>query len=196
MLKTAMLGSCDKSRMTNRLEKRHQEDRSSSDGTPRTADCRGEFDGELLEELPDLQNYALSLTRDPAEASDLVQDCILKALEKRHQYKKDTYMRRWLFTILRNRYLDQWRQRTRRGTHVPLEDCSSAALSHRASQDDWVELMNCRKRIGQLGAYDRSILLLSVFSPLSHKEIAATLDVAEGTVRSRLSRARAFLKAA
>lgn len=164
-------------------------------GTPRTTDARDAFGEELLGQLPHLRNYALSLTQDPAEASDLVQDCVLKALEKRHQYTEDTFMRRWLFTILRNRYLDQWRQRSRRGPQVPVEDCPQASLSRPASQDDWMELRSCQQQLGRLGACDRAILLLSVFTPLSHKEIAAALDVAEGTIRSRLSRTRAQLRA-
>ncbi len=163
---------------------------------PRVTRCDDDFGNELIAQLPHLRNYALSLTRDQAEASDLVQDCVLKALEKRHQYTKDTFIRRWLFTILRNRFLDQWRQRSRRGTHVPVEDCPPGSLSHPASQDDWMELRNCQRELDKLGTYDRSILLLSVFSPLSHKEIADALDVAEGTIRSRLSRARAHLRAA
>lgn len=181
--------------MTYATETLHHDAPDRGNGTPRPPDCRGGFENELLAQVPHLRNYALSLTQDPAAASDLVQDCVLKALEKRHQYEKDTHMRRWLFTILRNQYLDQWRQRTRRGTHVPVEECSSASLSQPACQDDWMELMTCHRKIAELGTYDRSILLLSVFSPLSHKEIAEALDIAEGTVRSRLSRARAYLRA-
>jgi RNA polymerase sigma-70 factor (ECF subfamily) len=171
------------------------ESRNRHGESPRGRNRRDNFREELLEHLPHLRNYALSLTQDHTEASDLVQDCLLKALEKRHQYQKDTHMRRWLFTILRNHYLDQWRQRTRRGTHMPVEDCSQASLSHPASQDDWMDLRSCQRELRKLGAYDRAILLLSVFSPMSHKEIAAALDVAEGTIRSRLSRARSQLKA-
>jgi len=181
--------------MTYTSETNHDENHRGVDKTPPSKSCHDEFSNELLSQLPDLRNYALSLTQDPVEASDLVQDCVLKALEKRHQYRKDTYMRRWLFTILRNRYFDRWRQRTRRGAHVPVDDCPQEALSHPPSQDDWIELKNCQRKLGNLGSHDRSILLLSAFSPLSHKEIASALDVAEGTVRSRLSRARAHLRA-
>ena len=181
--------------MTCISEIEHHEGRDRRCEAPRTGNCHDAFGRELLGQLPHLRSYALSLTQDQTEASDLVQDCVLKALEKRHQYQEDTHLRRWLFTILRNLYLDQWRQRTRRGTHVSVEDCPQASLSHPASQDDWMELRNCRRELGKLGSYDRAILLLSVFSPMSHKEIAATLNVAEGTIRSRLSRARAHLRA-
>lgn len=195
MLKTAAPGPCQHVRMTYTSDKTRDDGGCFSTETPQTTQAQDAFGDELLGQLPHLRNYALSLTQDPAEASDLVQDCVLKALEKRHQYTEDTYMRRWLFTILRNRYLDQWRQRSRRGPQVPVEDCPQASLSRPASQDDWMELRSCQQELGKLGPCDRAILLLSVFSPLSHKEIAAALDVAEGTVRSRLSRTRAQLRA-
>lgn len=196
MLKTTLPRACHHARMTYTAENRHPPHPGRSKDERQSRKGSGAFDTELLAQLPDLRSYALSLTHDPNEANDLVQDCMLKALEKRHQYQADTFMRRWLFTILRNRYLDNWRQRSRRGSHMPVEECTSVVLSRPASQDDWMELRTCQRRMAELGTYDRAILLLSVFSRLSQKEIAARFDVAEGTIRSRLSRARAFLRAA
>lgn len=161
--------------------------------------CRGsrhhdEFEEELLPELPHLQNYALSLTQDPSDASDLVQDCVLKALEHRQRYHSGTHMRRWLFTILRNRYFDGWRKKDRRGTHIPIEACQSAGLSQPGSQDDWMEVRECERKLAKVRSSDRIILLLSVFSSLSHREIADRVGMAEGTIRSRLSRTRAEIR--
>ncbi|SDD46501.1 RNA polymerase sigma factor [Ruegeria marina] len=166
---------------------------------PSDASCRktrhlDEFENELLPELPHLRNYALSLTQDSSEASDLVQDCILKALENRHRFRRGTYMRRWLFRILRNRFLDGWRKKHRRGTHIPIEDCHPSGLSQPGSQEHWMEIRDCERKLSQARPADRMLLLLSVFSALSHKEIANSLGVAEGTVRSRLSRTRAELR--
>lgn len=155
----------------------------------------GDFETELVSEVPHLKNYALSLTQDPSDANDLVQDSILKALEKKHQFRRGTYMRRWLFTILRNRFLDGWRKTDRRGTHIPIENCRPSGLSQPGSQEHWMELRECEHRLRQTRPVDRLILLLSVFSALSHKEIAARLGIPEGTVRSRLSRTRAELRA-
>ena len=153
------------------------------------------FEGALLQEIPHLRNYALSLTKDLSDADDLVQDCILRALEKREQFSAGTRMRRWLFTILRNRYLDGWRQRNRRGAHIPIDDCPSSGLGQAGSQEDWIKLKECEGKLGRVRPVDRVILLLSVFFPLSHKEIAACFGVAEGTIRSRLSRKRTDLRA-
>lgn len=181
--------------MTYASEQDHHDTPCGRDRISRANHDQSEFTDELLAQLPHLRNYALSLTQDSADASELVQDSVLRALEKRHQFTEGTYMRRWLFTILRNRYLDQWRQKARRGPHVPVEDCPHDTLSHPPTQDDWVELRSCERKLGKLGAYDRTILLLCILTPLSHKEIAEQLDVAEGTIRSRLSRVRAQLKA-
>ncbi|MHA7886441.1 RNA polymerase sigma factor [Roseicyclus sp.] len=154
-----------------------------------------DFEDDLLHEIPHLRNYAISLTRDAADAGDLVQDAVLRALEKRDRFIPGSEMRRWLFTILRNRFLDGWRKRSRRGHHVPIEDCPSHGLGQPASQDDWMELKECEESLSRMRAVDRAILLLSVFSALSNRDIARRLGVAEGTVRSRLSRTRADLRA-
>jgi RNA polymerase sigma-70 factor (ECF subfamily) len=173
----------------------HPAEPESRRGAGQGTGSEGEFERELLPEIPHLQNYALSLTKDPSEASDLVQGCILRALEKQEQFSSGTHMRRWLFTILRNRYLDGWRQIGRRGPHVPLEECRPLdALGQPGAQDDWIELRECERRLREVRPMDRIILLLSVFSALSHKEIADRLGIAEGTVRSRLSRTRADLR--
>lgn len=193
MQKTAGPRSCHGRRVTN--PPKPDANPGGRDEAPSGRRGQDRFESELLAQLPHLLNYALTLTRNSTEANELVQESVLKALEKRHQYEDGTFMRRWLFTILRNRYLDQWRRRTRRGTHVPVDDCPQATLSRPASQDDWMELRNCENKLSTLGSRDKSILLLSVFSPLSHREIADHLDVAEGTIRSRLSRARAHLRA-
>lgn len=162
---------------------------------PRAPARHAAFEKDLIHEIPHLQAYALSLTRNAADAGDLVQDALLRALEKRGRFTPGSQMRRWLFTILRNRYLDGWRKRSRRGRHLPLEDCPSHGLGRPASQDDWIELKDCEERLARMRAVDRAILLLCVFSALSNGQIASRLGVAEGTVRSRLSRMRAELRA-
>jgi len=155
-----------------------------------------DFETHLIEEIPHLRNYARSLAREPSEASDLVQDSVLRALEKRNQFSRGTHMRRWLFTILRNRHLDRRRQRGRRGPHIPIEDCGSAAgLAQAASQEDWLTVRETEWKLRRLRPVDRITLLLCVFTSLSHKDIADRAGIAEGTVRSRLSRGRAELRA-
>lgn len=180
--------------MTYELTKANLSQISGDDASPSKLRVRDAFERELLSEIPHLRNYAISLTHDPIEANDLVQDSVLKALEKRDQFRLGTYMRRWLFTILRNRFVDGWRRKDRQGEHVPLDECRPSGIGQPASQEDWMELKECESKLSKLRPVDRMILLLSVFSELSHKEIASRLDIAEGTVRSRLSRTRAELR--
>lgn len=153
-----------------------------------------QFQDKLVTEMPHLKNYALSLTRDSSEASDLVQDCILRTLENRDGFRDGAHLRRWLFTVIRNRYLDLRRRRVRRGCDVTLEHCEVSRFAQPAPQDAWMEIRECRRRLCDIRPSDRNVLLLCVFSRLSNGEIAEHLEIAEGTVRSRLSRRRARVK--
>lgn len=153
---------------------------------------RRRFDADLTGALPDLRNFAMSLARNPVEADDLVQDCILRAIRRRHQFEPGTHLRRWLFTIIRNIHYDTCRKRKRRGTHVDISD-AQPQISRPPSQDHWMHVLDVARGIEELRPCDRDVLLLSAFSRLSQKEIADRLNVAQGTVRSRLSRARATL---
>jgi RNA polymerase sigma-70 factor (ECF subfamily) len=144
--------------------------------------------------MPDLRHYALSLTRDPVEAEDLVQDCLVRAIDRRHHFEPGTHLGRWLFTILRNLHVDSCRKRRRRGVQVTWDE-AMPATSRPPSQEHWIELMDVARSLRELRPCDRDILMLCTFSNLSQREIATRLNVAEGTVRSRLSRARAALSA-
>lgn len=149
----------------------------------------------LPKELPHLRRYALSLARDRAAADDLVQDTVLRAMERSHQFQPDTHLRRWLFTILRNASIDRARKVQRRGPEHELGDVSEAATARPATQEAQLALSEVMSRIGELDASHRRILRLSVFEGLDHATIAARMEIAVGTVKSRLSRARAKLAA-
>ena len=150
------------------------------------------FERTLEREIPHLQRYALSLARDQWQADDLVQDCLLRAIRKRRQFRAGTHMRRWLFTILRNLHLDARRQYARRGPHLALEELRPET-GRRPPEEDLMALMDLGRAQKKLRPCDRQVLYLSAFSGLSHKDIARRLGIAEGTVRSRLSRSRATL---
>jgi RNA polymerase sigma-70 factor (ECF subfamily) len=77
----------------------------------------------LLEaEIPRLRRYARALTRDVSRADDLVQNCLTRALAKRHLWQDGTDLRAWLFTILHNQYVNDVRRSVREGSNVPVED--------------------------------------------------------------------------
>ncbi len=146
----------------------------------------------LEDELPHLRRFARSLTRDPDWAEDLVGECLLKALERNDRFEPGTHLRRWLFTIMRNLAIDAHRKGQRRGVHLSVDDMQDS-LSRPPSQEDHMRLREVEVMIGDLEVNQREVLALSVVSSLDHAGIADRLGVAVGTVKSRLSRARARL---
>lgn len=153
------------------------------------------FEDELVSEIPSLRRFALSKTSNPAEADDLVQDCVLRALDKRGSFEEQTNLRAWLFTILRNRFLDEKRKITRRGTHLSCEE-EEIYIPVTGGQEQTLELKYFRKAFESLPGPDREVLSLVGMEGLSYEEAAGLLDIPVGTVRSRLSRARSRLRKA
>jgi len=146
----------------------------------------------IHEELPHLRRYAHSMTRNTDDAEDLVQDCIVRAISKEDQFEPGTHPRRWLFTILRNMNIDRHRRSARRGVHVSVADWHEETHQPPA-QEDRMALVDLKDRIDELRPCDRKVLYLSVFAGLRHEQIADRMDIAVGTVKSRLSRTRAAL---
>lgn len=149
---------------------------------------------QIQEEIPHLRRYAGALTRNRADMEDLVQDCLERALARQQQFRPGTDLRRWLFTILRNLHIDGRRKAARRGHHLPIEDWNGETATPE-SQYFHYRLGEVEARMRQLRPCDRRVVLLSVLSGLSHDGIAQRMNVATGTVKSRLSRARRALAA-
>jgi RNA polymerase sigma-70 factor, ECF subfamily len=153
----------------------------------------GEF-GKLLEkEIPNLRRYARSLTRDRTCADDLVQDCLCRAIRKRHLFQPDTDGRAWLFTILHNQHVNDVRRAVRRRIAVRVEDVAPI-LTTAATQDASLHLRDFDRAIGRLPEEQRQVLLLVGLEGFPYEDVAEILDVPIGTVRSRLSRAREALR--
>lgn len=157
-------------------------------GTP-AADMRELIVGEL----PHLRRYALFLTREPSHAEDLVQDCVARAIDRETQYRYDVDLRSWLFTILRNLFLNEMRRRQRapfvdRDGDEPLSDHIQGA------QEATVELRELCDALARLSHDHAEILVLIVVEGYTYDEAARILDVPVGTVRSRLARARVGLQ--
>lgn len=155
---------------------------------------RTDLSQQIQDEIPHLRRYAGALTRNRADMEDLVQDCLERALARQEQFRPGTDLRRWLFTILRNLHIDGRRKSARRGHHLPIEDYNGEAATAGA-QYFQLRLGEIEQRMRALRPCDRQVVLLSVFSDLSHDGIAQRMHVATGTVKSRLSRARRALAA-
>ncbi|MEO9528865.1 RNA polymerase sigma factor [Roseibium sp.] len=154
-------------------------------------DC---FAADLKSEIPHVSRYARSLTRCTETADDLLQTALERALRHRSSFRTGTELRRWLFTIVRNAYRDDQRQRARRGEHLPIEDWYLETQTCPA-QEKYLELGDVTRSIRSLRKEDRDVLELRVFSGLSTGQIAVRMGVAVGTVKSRLSRARQLIAA-
>lgn len=134
------------------------------------------------------------MTRNPDQADDLVQDCLERAFAKRAQFRGGTNLRAWLFVILRNMHVNTLRKAANRMTTHGLDD-EDCAMATAACQEDAIVMRDLQRALAQLSPQDRIVISLIGVEGVSYAEAAETLDVAIGTVKSRLSRARNRLRA-
>jgi RNA polymerase sigma-70 factor (ECF subfamily) len=107
-----------------------------------------------------------------------------------HQRRADGNARTWVFTILHNLIINHVKQKSRRGTHVNLDDVTDAILSYPARQETGLMHRDLRNALAALPEEQRSVLLLVAVEDLSYGETAKVLGIPVGTVMSRLSRGR------
>ena len=155
-----------------------------------------------LEYLDGLYGYAMTLARNKAEAEDLVQETYLRALQAFGQLRPDSNLKSWLFTILRNVWLNQVRHSQNKLHVVERKEAISEAqeFEDKSSKDPFLSYLtkvkqtDVRTAIENLPDAYREIIVLREFEELSYGEIAQVLDCPAGTVMSRLNRARETLK--
>jgi RNA polymerase sigma-70 factor (ECF subfamily) len=154
-----------------------------------------------IEYLDGLYSYALVLSHNHADAEDLVQETYVRAMQAMGRLRADSNIKSWLFTILRNIWLNQLRKR-RRGPQIVetgLDDSSANEMVEpsKSSYDLCVGKMEreqVRVAIQKLPLGFREIILLREYEELSYQEIASILGRPAGTVMSRLARARSKLR--
>jgi len=147
---------------------------------------------ELVELIPRLRRFARSLTRDVADADDLVQLALEKALGRLDQWQRGTRLDSWMFTIVRNTWLDELRSRSRRGEFGPLDEQHEPAAVDAARTEDTLAI---QQALGRLPEEQRSCLMLVLVEGLSYQEAASALGIPIGTLTSRLARGRDALQA-
>jgi RNA polymerase sigma-70 factor (ECF subfamily) len=146
----------------------------------------------IIAEIPRLRRYARALTGNGDLADDLVQDTLERALEKWRLWEQGRELRPWLFSIMHNLHVDG----RRRNHRVDFREDDELPLPpQRASQQDGLELRDLDRALALLPPDQREVLLLVGLEELSYAEVAAALNIPQGTVMSRLSRARARFKA-
>jgi RNA polymerase sigma-70 factor, ECF subfamily len=163
----------------------------SVDATERNHAPAPSFRDRLVKEIPNLRAFAASLSGSLQNADDLVQDTLLKAWANAASFQHGTNLRAWLFTILRNTYYSIYRKR---GREVEDKDGAySERLATPASQDGVVDLADFRLALARLPEEQREALIMIGATGLSYEEAAAIAEVAVGTIKSRVNRARARL---
>ena len=158
--------------------------------------------------MDQLYSHALRLTKNPADAEDLVQETYLKGYKAFNSFKDGTNLRAWLFRILTNSFINDYRKKQRSFDEHEVEDIealntlSSADYSSNthlgiSAEDALFERLTddeIQTAIDSLPETYKDVVLLADVQGFSYKEIADILDVPDGTVMSRLHRARAKLK--
>ena len=140
--------------------------------------------------LPRLRLYALSLTHDRDRANDLVQETVLKALAGRNSFRPGTNFSGWIFRIQRNEFISSLR---RMKPTVPIDTAVADSLTQRPTQENGLVMREFLKAFGQLSPGQREALVLAVVEGQPYDVIAAHVGVSIGTIKSRVSRARATL---
>jgi RNA polymerase sigma-70 factor (ECF subfamily) len=151
------------------------------------------FHRDLEKLLPDLTRFARVLTRNEDDAYDLVQDCVERALRKRALFNDGSSLKSWLFTVMRNLFVSQ-----RRRAALDQRYASSADISGVQSpcQIDRVFLNEAVAALKRLAPSEsQAIIVLGIFET-SQQDMAVAMREPVGTLKSRLCRGRAHLKAA
>lgn len=168
------------------------------------ADKRGEFERLAQPHVKEIYNGALRLTHNPVDAEDLSQDVLVKAYSSFHQFKPGTNFRAWLFKILMNTYINEYRKRIRQPTVISWEDLSreterTATEESQSLEDPEASFFakvsdpEVSAALKELPSEFRDVVLLYDIHGFSYKEIGGMLRIPLGTVRSRLFRARHLL---
>ena len=158
----------------------------------------GEFQRQALEHLDALYNFAMYLTRNAAEADDLVQETYLRAFRFAHRFQPGTHLRAWLFQILRNTFLTFYRLRER---EAPLAEDGvpdwDVPVFHDAPDDDSRTMdshTDLERAMRRLPEDFRTVLLLAEVEGMPLEEVARIMACPVGTVKSRIFRAKERLR--
>ncbi|WP_208642349.1 sigma-70 family RNA polymerase sigma factor [Methylobacterium terrae] len=148
---------------------------------------------DVLDLMVPLRRYARSLTRDAAQADDLVHDTLVRALERQGTLRPGTNLRTWLMTVLHNAFIDDQRRRKVEARYADaLGQMSDEATP--PAQEGHVRLAQVREAFQRLPAEQREALHLVTIEGLAYQEAADVLGIPIGTLMSRLGRARAALR--
>jgi RNA polymerase sigma-70 factor (ECF subfamily) len=152
----------------------------------------GSFRDQLVAVIPHLRAFARSLCKDPTQADDLAQEALAKAWKARDTFEPGTSVKAWTFMILRNHFYSE-KRRSWRSTPLDAEVAENTLV---ASDNPTapMELLELRAALNKLPDDQRDALILVGAGGMSYEEAAQICDVAVGTIKSRVSRARRALE--
>jgi RNA polymerase sigma-70 factor (ECF subfamily) len=166
------------------------------------------FADQAMEHMPSLYSAALRMTRNPADAEDLVQETYLRAYRGFGGFTEGTNLKAWLYRILTNTFINRYRAKKRRPEETDLDDVEDfylyrrlggleEARAGRSAEDELMDLFpesEVKDAVESLPENFRLAVLLADVEGFSYKEIAEILDIPIGTVMSRLHRGRKALQ--
>jgi RNA polymerase sigma-70 factor, ECF subfamily len=162
-----------------------------------------EFEREAVPHMDALYNFALKMTGDSDDANDLLQETYLKAFRFFDKFEKGTNCKAWLFSIMKNTFINTYRKQSKEPDKVDYEDIENFYENIKASSTDDAHLEKeifdnllddeLSEAISGLPEDFRTVILLCDIEGYSYEEIADFVDIPVGTVRSRLHRARKML---
>ena len=153
-----------------------------------------DFEGGLLHCLPRLRRFAFALSHNGADADDLTQMTMERALLARRQWQPGTKLDSWLYRIMRNLWIDTARSRARKAKReAPPEAADQIGIDPRPGLEAAVDLGHVMDAMGKLPDEQREVVALILVEGFGYREVAEMLDLPIGTVSSRLVRGRAAL---
>ena len=162
------------------------------------------FNGEFLPHINSMYNFGFRLTLDRDDAKDLVQDTYLKAYRFVESFQKGTNAKAWLFRILKNSFINDYRKKTKEPSKVDYQEVetyyNSEDVNRQITPDLRVESLKdmmgdeISNALNALDVDFHTVIILCDLEGFKYEEMAKILDIPIGTVRSRLHRARNLLK--
>ncbi|GAB3040006.1 sigma-70 family RNA polymerase sigma factor [Spirosoma pulveris] len=162
------------------------------------------FNKEFMPHIDSMYNFAFRLTTDEDDANDLVQDTYLKAFRFISSFEQGTNAKAWLFRILKNSFINDYRKKSKEPAKVDYQDVETTYNSEDAESEHTVDLRaesvsdligdEVATALNSLPVDFRTVIILCDIEGFTYEEMAKILDIPIGTVRSRLHRARNLLK--
>jgi len=171
---------------------------------------QADFESDAMQYAPQLYSAALRMTRNAADAEDVVQETYLKAYRAYHTFQAGTNLKAWLYRILTNTYINRYRKEARRPTEVDFGEVEDLYLykrlsagetggAARSAEEEVLESFveeEVKSAVEELPEHFRLPVLLADVEGFSYKGISESMDVPIGTVMSRLHRGRKALEKA